>query len=106
MNYVLIIAFAAFVTFVTTPSAVAQGAGYEWSNLNRQAIGLHQAGKYDLAEAFAKKALDLAERNVGLGHKDVATSLESLAAVYRAMERHEEAETLEERAADIRGIQR
>ena len=106
MNYVLIIAFAVFVALVTTPSAVAQGAGYEWANLNRQAIALHQAGKYDLAEAIAKKALGLAERNVGPSHSDVATSLESLAAVYRSTGRNDEAESLEERAADIRAIQR
>ena len=106
MKTMLIITTAFLLLFLDTSPVFAQGAGYEWANLNRQAIGLHQAGNYDLAEAFAKKALDLAERNVGPGHPDVATSLESLAAVFRATQRDNKAEMLEERAADIRSIRR
>ena len=58
------------------------------------------------AVAVAKKAIALAERNVGPDHPDVATSLENLAALYREMKRTKEAEALEQRAARIRTIQR
>ncbi|PJB97384.1 MAG: tetratricopeptide repeat-containing protein, partial [Nitrospirae bacterium CG_4_9_14_0_8_um_filter_70_14] len=42
----------------------------------------------------------------GPDHPDVATSLENLAALYRATQRIAEAEKLEERAARIRAIKR
>ena len=54
----------------------------------------------------AKKALEVAEENVGLNHPDVATSLNNLAALYRATNRDEDSETLKQRAARIRAIQR
>ena len=86
--------------------AHAQGAGVEWDALNREVMELYRAGAYDRAVAVAQKALRVAERNVGPDHPDVATSLENLAALYRALKRDSEAEALEQRAARIRAIKR
>ncbi len=58
------------------------------------------------AEPLYKRALAIYEEALGPNHPDVATSLENLAALYRASNRGEEAETLEKRAARIRAIQR
>jgi hypothetical protein len=54
----------------------------------------------------AQKALQVAEENVGPEHPLVATSLENLAALYRATKRNTEAEALEKRAAKFRAIKR
>jgi tetratricopeptide (TPR) repeat protein len=87
------------------PSFVrAQGAGVEWNILNQEAMTLYRAGKYDRAVVVARKALEVAEQNVGPDHPDVATSLENLAVLYRACKRNAEAEALEQRAAKIRAI--
>ena len=59
------------------------------------------AGKYDRAGVAATKALEVAEKNVGPVHPDVAVSLENLAALYRATHRDKDAAKLEQRAADI-----
>lgn len=96
----------AAVLCLTAAAAYAQGAGIEWQILNREAMELYRAGKYDRAIVVAKKALEVAEKNVGPNHPDVATSLNNLALLYRATNRVAEAEKLEERAARIRAIKR
>ena len=74
--------------------------------LNQEVIELYRAGKYDRAEIVAKKALEVAEKNVGPDHPNVAQSLNNLADLYRSTKRDEEAEKLEQRAARIRAIKR
>ena len=102
MKLAVMTAMVIILVSLATPLAFANGAGYEWANLNRNAEELHRIGNFELAEAIAKKALGLAERNVGPNHRDVATSLDTLSAVYRSTDRDGEAEVLEERAAGIR----
>jgi len=53
-----------------------------------------------------QRALAIAETALGPEHPTVATSLNNLAALYRATKRDDEAEMLEQRAARIRAIQR
>ena len=50
--------------------AHAQGAGIEWETLNKEVMDLYRAGKYDRAVVVAKKALQVAEENVGPDHSD------------------------------------
>ena len=80
--------------------------GIEWDILNQEVMELYRTGKYVRAVVVAKIALEVAEKNVGPNHPDVATSLNNLAALYRATKRDEEAATLEQRAARIRASQR
>ena len=90
-----------------SPAAFAQeGAGSEWDTLNQQVIELYCADQYDRAVVVAKKALEVAEKNVGPDQPDVATSLENLAGLYRATHRDEEAAKLGRRAATIRAVKR
>ncbi len=58
------------------------------------------------AEPLYQRALAIREKALGPNHPNVTTSLENLAALYRATKRDEEGETLEQRAARIRAIQR
>jgi hypothetical protein len=45
---------------------------------------LYRAGRHDRAVVVARKALEVAEQNLGPDHPDVATSLNNLAVLYRA----------------------
>ncbi len=84
------------------PSALPQGAGIEWDILNQEVKSLYQQGRYDRAVVVAKKALEVAEKNVGPDHPDVATSLNNLAALYDTLGEYAQAESLHKRALSIR----
>ena len=64
----------------------------------RQQFDQNQHGK---AEPMHKRALAIREESFGLDHLLVAESLNDLVALYRATNREEEAEILEQRAAQI-----
>ena len=68
-----------------------KSAGIEWDILNKEALKLHTDLNYGQAEEVAQKALEIAEQNVGPNHPDVATSLDSLAMMYKSqVDRHYE----------------
>ena len=106
MKYIPAITTACVLLCLTTPPVFAEGAGIEWDILNQEVVKLYRAGKYDRAVVVAKKALEVAKENAGPDHPDVADALKNLAALYRAMERDDEAGPLEQRADRIRAIQR
>ncbi|MBK6958450.1 MAG: tetratricopeptide repeat protein [Nitrosomonas sp.] len=70
--------------------------------LNIKVVSLYQQGKYVEAIAIAKQALDIAEKDLGQEHSDVATSLNNLAELYRTQGQYEKAEPLYQRALTIR----
>ena len=88
------------------PSCLPSDADIEWDILNQEAVDLYAKGQYGRAVIVAKKALEIAEKNIGPHHLDVAMSLNNLAEVYRATERDTEAAMLEQRTARIEAIQR
>jgi tetratricopeptide (TPR) repeat protein len=71
--------------------AVVQAQGIEWETLNDEVTSLYQQGRYDRAVVVAKKALAVAEKAVGRNHPALATSLNNLAALYRAQGQYAEA---------------
>ena len=81
--------------------AHAQGAGIEWDILNQEVLKLHHEGKYDHATLVARKALQVAEQNVGSDHPAVATSLNNLAALYDTQGDYAKAEPLYKRSLAI-----
>ena len=85
------------------PSAKGSSAliDTEWATLNRKIRDLYRTGNYDRAVTVAKQSLELAAKNAGPDHPDVATSLENMALLFRATNRKQEAEKLEQRAARI-----
>ena len=68
--------------------------GAEWKALNEEAVSLYKQGNYERAVTVAKKALQIAEQEVGPDHPDVATSLNNLAELYCVQGRYAQAEPL------------
>ena len=101
MKYLLTCTTAFFLLLQATPPVFAQGAGSEWDNLSQEANELSRAGKYEQAVVVARKALEVAEKNVGPNHPDVATSLNNLAVLYDTQGQYAQAEPLLKRALAI-----
>ncbi len=59
-------------------------------------------GRYAEAEPFARRALELAEREFGASHPTTTTTLHWLAVLYKAQGRYAEAEPLHKRSLAIR----
>ncbi len=89
------------ILLLAAPPVFAQDAGIEWQTLSKEVMKLHRTGEYDRAVVVAKKALGIAEKNVGSNHPDVATSLNNLAELYRTQGQYEQAEPLYKRALAI-----
>ncbi|TSA20760.1 MAG: tetratricopeptide repeat protein [Betaproteobacteria bacterium] len=81
--------------------AFAKGAGVEWDILNDEVLSLLRAGQYERGVVVAKKALAVAEVNVGENPPAVATSLNNLAELYRDQGHYGAAEPLMKRALAI-----
>ena len=62
-----------------------------WSKLNDQVVAFFRQGQYSEAAEIAKEALRVAEETYGTNHRNVATSLNNLAEVYRVQGRYAEA---------------
>ena len=58
-------------------------AGIEWDIYNKESLNSYLS--HDRREVIAQKALDIAEKNVGPHHPDVAISLDILADIYKSM---------------------
>ena len=82
-------------------SVAVQAQGSEWERLNAEAISLYKQGRYDQAVVAEKKALQVAEQNLGPDHPDVATSLNNLAGLYREQGQYAQAEPLFKRSLAI-----
>jgi len=78
-----------------------QEAGMEWEMLNQEVIDLYRAGKYEHAVVIAKKALEVAEKNVDPNYPGVVTSLSNLAGIYVAQGQYAQAEPLYKRSLAI-----
>ena len=101
MRHILTITTALFLLLQATPPAFAQAAGIEWLTLNEEVVNLYRSGNYDRALVVAKKALEIAEDNVGPDHPDVAISLNNLALLYKTQGQYALAEPLYKRSLAI-----
>ncbi len=68
----------------------------------RQGKSLREAGRYEQAIPYYRKALELGEHEFGLDHPTTASLLNNLAELYRDQGRYAEAEPLHKRALAIR----
>ena len=82
MEYLLTITTVLLLSLLASSSVFAEGAGIKWDILNDEVKELYRTGKYGRAVVVAKKALEVAEENVGPYHSSVATSLNNLALLY------------------------
>lgn len=73
----------------------------ELETLNREVVSQYQKGEHDRAIVTALKILNLAEKNFGPEHPDVAMALDNLAFLYRNQGQHAAAEPLSLRAQAI-----
>ena len=64
-------------------------------------VRLYQQGRYAEAEAPARRALDLAERQFGSNHQNTALMANNLAVLYTTQGRYAESEPLHKRALAI-----
>ncbi len=101
MRYRLTITTVFLLVLQATPPVFAQGAGTQWDILNQEVAELYRTGEYDRALIPAKKALEVAQKNVGPNHPDVATSLNYLGVLYREMGEYAKAEPLFKKAMQI-----
>lgn len=99
-------AVALVLTLLCPPSVFAQDAISKWKALHNESEELYLKGDYDRALVVTKKALEVAENNIGPDHPAVATSLSNMAGLYRDTNRETEAEAFEQRAARILTIRR
>lgn len=100
-NHKIIIA-AIFILFSGTTLVYAQRAGVEWDGLNQQVFELYQQCEYSRALVVGQQALELAIKNAGPDHYDVATSLNNLASIYDTQGDYARAEPLYKRSLAIR----
>ena len=92
------------VSCVLAPSSGAAGQGSEIEEarqLNKRALELSSAGRYDAALPLAERVLALMEKARGPSHADVATAANNLAEVYRLKGEYSRAEPLFLRALSI-----
>ena len=81
--------------------AACAGAGIKWQKLSKESDDLYRKGNYERAVELGKRALEVAEKNFGPDHPDVATSLNNLALLYVAQGQYAEAEPLYKRSLAI-----
>ncbi len=84
-----------------TPPVFAQGSGSEWDILMQEAMELYRTGKYDRGVVIARQALEVAEKNDGPDHPNVAASLNGLGLLYASQGQYAQAEPLFKRALAI-----
>jgi tetratricopeptide (TPR) repeat protein len=73
----------------------------EWQFLTMRAASLSGEGDHQRAVEVGKQALELAEKNLGPDHPDVADSLHILAEIYRSQGEYAQAEPLYKRSLAI-----
>jgi tetratricopeptide (TPR) repeat protein len=78
------------------------GMNCNWKSLNDEFKFLYQAGKIRPAAEVAEKAMNAALDEFGLEHPDIATALNNLAIVSKDLEEYDKAESLFNRALEIR----
>ena len=92
---------ALLVMLASSSSAQTGAESDDLSSLLGQARQLYEAGKYAEAVPLAQRAVELAEKQFGPEHPEVATSLNNIAVLYRAQGRYAEAEPLYQRALAV-----
>ena len=74
----------------------------EFIEADKQVKALYAQGRYAEAEPFARRALELAERDFGASHPTTAKMLNNLALLYKVQGRYAEAQPLYKRSLAIR----
>jgi len=81
--------------------APASKSSQEWENLARRVIQLHAQAKFSEALPVAERAVKVAEQTFGPEDINVATSLNSLAVIYNALNKFDAAVPIAQRAVAL-----
>jgi tetratricopeptide (TPR) repeat protein len=73
----------------------------KWEELNREVIKAYNQGNYKEGIKRAEAAFQYANEHFGSDHPDTLTSMNNLAALYRAQGRYEDAEPLYKKALQL-----
>ncbi|MBW2172566.1 MAG: tetratricopeptide repeat protein [Deltaproteobacteria bacterium] len=94
---------ACFVAlFLFSASTVfGEGPATEWEALTSEVMKLYGSGDYTKGVEVAKHALQVAEKNDGPDHPNVALSLGNLAELYEAQKEYAKAEPLFKQSLEI-----
>lgn len=90
-----------FVGFALLCAAVAHAQDGNWPALNREGMTLLKNGEYARGVEVAKRAIVIAEQEMGPDHPEVATSLNNLAAIYVHQGKYAQAVALYKRSLTI-----
>lgn len=97
----LLVGIAIFAHQAVMP-AHAQAPKDEARSLNARAVELYRAGRVNEAIPLAKRSLELSEKTLPAGHRDIATAINNLATFYEVAGQFAEAERLHKRALEMR----
>ncbi len=89
------------VIFACWTNVPAYAQNFEWIRLKNEVLTLAEKGDYDNAIVVAKKALELAEKEVSPNNSYLVRSLNNLAGLYKHQEQYALAEQLYKRALAI-----
>ena len=97
-----IMAACFMVLFLFSASTVfGEGPATEWEALTSEVMKLYSSGDYTQGVKVAKRALEVAQKNDGPDHPNVALSLGNLAELYEAQRKYAKAEPLYKRSLEI-----
>ena len=86
----------------SSSSATQQETAADADRLAKEALTLHQQGKFAEALPIAERAVEIRRRVLGEDHPDYATSLNNLGVLYDAMRQYDRAELKYTQALEIR----
>ncbi|MFB3092737.1 MAG: tetratricopeptide repeat protein [Dehalococcoidia bacterium] len=98
---VLVSFFLPFLLLTVSLALAACTQETSWNELNAKVVTLYQQGRYAEGVKVAKDALKVAEATFGPDHPAMGTSLNNLAALYKAQGKYAAAEPLYKRALAI-----
>ena len=70
------------ILFLLTFGSFAHAQSKEWASLNNEARLLYKRGQYDQAVVLMNQALDVAQKEWGNEHPNVAQTLNNLGLIY------------------------
>ncbi|MBW2565979.1 MAG: tetratricopeptide repeat protein [Deltaproteobacteria bacterium] len=101
MKLKIMAAFFMALFLFSASTVFGEGPATEWEALTSKVMKLYGSGDYAQGVEVAKRALEVAQKNDGPDHPNVALSLGNLAELYEAQRKYAKAEPLYKRSLEI-----
>jgi tetratricopeptide (TPR) repeat protein len=95
------ISVAFFLLFLLIFESTVHAQNLDWVNLNNKARSLYQSGQYEQAIVLVKEALEIAQKEWGNDHPNVAQTLNNLGLLYQDQGEYAQAEPVYKRSLAI-----